>query len=38
MPWHQDELALMIFSEIDLTILRQRRYERILDVQNLCTG
>jgi SAM-dependent methyltransferase len=32
MPWHQDELAYMIFSEIDLTILRQRRYERILDI------
>ena len=32
MPWHQDELAYMIFSEIDLAILKQRKYERILEV------
>ena len=32
MPWHQDETAYRIFSEIDLTILRQRKYEKVLDV------
>lgn len=31
-PWHQDKTAYRVFSDIDITILRQHRYETILDV------
>lgn len=31
-PWHQDKTAYRVFSDIDIAILRQHRYETILDV------
>lgn len=31
-PWHQDETAYKVFSDIDIVILRQHRYDTVLDV------
>jgi 2-polyprenyl-3-methyl-5-hydroxy-6-metoxy-1,4-benzoquinol methylase len=31
-PWHQDKTAQELFSNIDITILSQQKYNTILDV------
>ena len=31
-PWHQDEMAYSVISDIDMTILRQFKYESICEI------
>ena len=31
-PWHQDETAYRVFSEIDIAILKQYEYESVCEI------